>query len=587
MNKILFQERILAVGLLTGLPTIQHAQAQDKPNVIVIMTDDQGYGEMAAHGHPHLITPNMDKLWEKSVRLNNFHVDPTCAPSRSALMTGRYSGRVGVWHTVMGRNLLREDETTLAEVFHHAGYRTGIFGKWHLGDSYPYGATFRGFDDAIVHYAGGVGQTPDYWGNDYFDDHFNDNGEWRRFQGYCTDVWFNEALRFIKESKNHPFFLYLPTNAAHQTRPHVPERYKNLYADLDVHERLKIYWGMITNIDDNLGVLIDRLESWGLMDNTILLFMGDNGTCMGPRYWPENQQDDWSEQFNAGMRGNKGSHYDGGHRVFGFVYYPAGGIEGGRNVEQITAHIDLMPTLLEICGISAPDSVKFDGASLVPLLTGKSENWPKRTIFLHNQRVLDPVKWKDTSVMTDQWRLLDNKELYDMAKDPGQQNNIIDQYPDVTEKLRNVYNLWWDDISTRFNENTPLYIGSEYQNPVQLNSHDWMINDLSMLPWNQTHVLQGREGNGPWMVRIDKKGTYTFILRERPEVAEFPLTAVEVRLRIGDMFDKTKQVGKGATEVRFEVELDPGDTEIMTWLSNEDGSSRGAYYVKVFRMVDK
>jgi arylsulfatase A-like enzyme len=587
MLKIRSKHGIIAVGLLTGLPPIQQAQAQDKPNVIVIMTDDQGYGEMAAHGHPHLITPNMDKLWEKSVRLNNFHVDPTCAPSRSALMTGRYSGRVGVWHTVMGRNLLREDETTIAEVFHHAGYRTGIFGKWHLGDSYPYGARFRGFDDAVVHYAGGVGQTPDYWGNDYFDDHFNDNGEWRRFQGYCTDVWFNEALRFIRESKDQPFFLYLPTNAAHQTRPHVPERYKNLYADLDVHERLKIYWGMISNIDDNLGVLIDRLESWGLMDNTILLFMGDNGTCMGPNYWPDDQKDDWSEQFNAGMRGNKASHYEGGHRVFNFVYYPAGGINGGRNVEQITAHIDLMPTLLELCGISAPDSVAFDGTSLVPLLTGENDSWPERTLFLHNQRVLDPIKWKDTSVMTDRWRLVDSIELYDMTKDPGQLNNVIDQYPDVAEKLRHKYNLWWDDISTRFHEKTPLYIGSEQQNPVVLNSHDWMIDDLRMLPWNQTRVLQRPLSNGPWMVRIAEKGTYTFILRERPEAAGFPLTAVEAGLRIGDLFDKSKDVVPGATQVIFEAELEPGDTEIMTWLRDEDGTARGAYYVEVFRKVGK
>jgi arylsulfatase A-like enzyme len=167
-----------------------------------------------------------------SVRLENFHVDPTCAPTRASLMTGRYSARVGVWHTIIGRNLLREDETTLAEVFRDAGYRTGIFGKWHLGDSYPYAARFRGFDEAIVHGAGGVGQTPDYWGNDYFEDHYNDNGVWRPFQGYCTDVWFNEALRFIRESKEQPFFLYLPTNAAHQTRPHVPERYKDLYKDI-------------------------------------------------------------------------------------------------------------------------------------------------------------------------------------------------------------------------------------------------------------------------------------------------------------------------------------------------------------------
>jgi arylsulfatase A-like enzyme len=390
-----------------------------KPNVIIILTDDQGYGDIASHGHPHVITPNMDRLRDISVRLENFHVDPTCAPTRAALMTGRYSARVGVWHTVNGRNLLREDETTLAEVFKEAGYRTGIFGKWHLGDAYPYAARFRGFDEAIVHGGGGVGQTPDYWGNDYFEDHYNHNGVWRRFQGYCTDVWFREALRFINESKEQPFFLYLPTNAAHQTRPHVPERYKNLYKDLDVNDQLKIFWGMITNIDDNLGVMMDRLEHWGLLNNTILIFMGDNGTCMGPEKWPENEKADWSDRYNSGMRGNKGSHYDGGHRVFGYVYYPAAGIEGGRDIKHITAHIDLMPTLMELCDIPKPVHVEFDGTSLVPLLTGTYKEWPERTLFVHNQRVVDPIKWKQTSVMTDRWRLINNTELYDITTGPG------------------------------------------------------------------------------------------------------------------------------------------------------------------------
>jgi len=403
--------------------------AQHQPNVILIMTDDQGYGDIAAHGHPYLQTPNMDRLWDMSVRLENFHVDPTCSPTRSALMTGRYSGRVGVWHTVMGRNMLREDETTIAEIFSKAGYRTGIFGKWHLGDTYPYGAQFRGFDDAIVHYAGGVGQTPDFWGNDYFEDHYNHNGQWQRFQGYCTDVWFREALRFIRESRDQPFFLYLPTNAAHQTRPHVPERYKALYEDVDVPDQLKIFWGMVTNIDDNLGVMMDRLEHWGLLENTILIFMGDNGTTMGPDQWPDNRRAEWSGRFNAGMRGSKGSHYDGGHRVFGYVYYPPAGIEGGRDVNQLTAHIDIMPTLLELTGITPPESVEFDGKSLVPLLTGQDGEWPERTLFLHNQRVLDPIKWRNTSVMTDRWRFVDNTELYDIKQDPGQQNNIILDHP--------------------------------------------------------------------------------------------------------------------------------------------------------------
>jgi arylsulfatase A-like enzyme len=569
---------------LLGLATNAHEDIQ-KPNVIIILTDDQGYGDIASHSHPHVITPNMDRLRDISVRLENFHVDPTCAPTRASLMTGRYSARVGVWHTVNGRNLLREDETTLAEVFREAGYRTGIFGKWHLGDSYPYAARFRGFDEAIVHGAGGVGQTPDYWGNDYFEDHYNDNGVWRRYQGYCTDVWFREALRFVRESKEQPFFLYLPVNAAHQTRPHVPERYKDLYKDLEVNDRLKIFWGMITNIDDNLGVMMDRLEHWGLLDNTVLIFMGDNGTCMGPNFWPENEKADWSERYNSGMQGGKASHYDGGHRVFGYVYYPAAGIEGGRDIKHITAHIDLMPTLMELCKIRKPAHVEFDGTSLVSLLTGTHNNWPERTLFVHNQRVVDPIKWKQTSVMTDHWRLINNTELYDIQQDPGQQNNIIENHPEVTEKLRNDYELWWEDISQRFHETTPLYIGAEQQNPVQLNAHDWIMNELP--PWNQPHILERPTSNGTWRVRITDAGRYTFTLRERPEVAGFPLTAAQARLYIEDRIDEIKPVEKGATAVCFEVELEAGDTEVKTWLIEKDGTSRGAYFVEVNRLINR
>jgi arylsulfatase A-like enzyme len=566
---------------LLGLATNAQEDTQ-KPNVIIILTDDQGYGDIASHGHPHVITPNMDRLRDISVRLENFHVDPTCAPTRASLMTGRYSARVGVWHTIIGRNLVREDETTIAEVFRDAGYRTGMFGKWHLGDTYPYGARFRGFDDAIVHYAGGVGQTPDYWGNDYFEDHFNDNGVWRRFQGYCTDVWFDEALRFIRESRDQPFFLYLSTNAAHQTRQHVPERYKQIYKDVDTNDRLRIYWGMITNIDDNLGVMMERLGHWGLLNNTIILFMSDNGSCMGQRIYPEEQQDEWSERFNAGMKGNKSSHYEGGHRVFCFAYYPPAGIAGGRDINQVTAHIDIMPTLLDLCNIPEPDSIQFDGTSLVPLLKGNGDDWPERTMFVHNQRVLDPIKWKQTSVMTDNWRLIDNKELYDISTDPGQENDLIAAYPEIANRLSNEYESLWEDLSQRFGETTPLYIGAKQENPVVLNAHDWMIDEHP--PWNQPHILNRPVQNGPWRVKVAESGKYQFVLRERPEVANFPLTATGARLRIGNQVDERLDVTPGATGVYFDCELQAGDTDVQTWLTEDDGTAHGAFFVEVTRI---
>ncbi|MBX3745463.1 MAG: arylsulfatase [Verrucomicrobiae bacterium] len=581
MNRLLLRHGLaVLLGVMSAgaLP----AWAAGRPNVILILTDDQGYGDIAAHGHPHLITPNMDRLRAMGVSLSNFHVDPTCSPTRAALMTGRYSARVGVWHTIMGRNLLRADETTVAEVFRRAGYRTGIFGKWHLGDNAPYGARFRGFEDAIVHGGGGVGQTPDYWGNDYFEDHYNDNGSWRRFQGYCTDVWFREALRFIRESGTRPFFLYLPTNAAHQTRPHVAERYRALYEGLDVPEAARIFWGMITNLDDNLGVLLDRLGQWGLLENTVLVFMGDNGTTLGPGPWPVGEREAWNGRYNVGMRGAKGSQYEGGHRAFCYIHYAAGGMAGGREVPQLTAHLDIMPTLLEICGIPVPQDLALDGRSLVPLLRGEYAGWPERTLVVHNQRVLDPVRWKQTSVMTDRWRLVDDRELYDIAEDPGQRLNRIAEHPEVAARLRGFYEGWWKDVGARFHEAALLHVGSERQNPVQLDAHDWMTADGDPIPpWNQPHIVQRPLQNGPWRVRVERAGHYAFTLRERPEVAGFVLTAERARLKVGEWVDETRTVRPGSTGVRFLADLPEGDAEVRTWLMEAGGRSRGAYYVEV------
>ncbi len=572
---------LAAAGLPGRFARADGAGHDGPPNVLLIMTDDQGYGDIGAHGHPHLMTPVMDGLREESVRLEQFHaIDPTCSPTRAGLMTGRYSSRVGVWHTVMGRYMLREDEVTIADVFHDAGYRTAIFGKWHLGDTYPYAPRFRGFEHSVVHWGGGVGQAPDYWGNNYFEDHYHKNGEWKPFQGYCTDVFFNEALRFIEQHRDEPFFVYLPTNAAHQTHSNVPQRYADRYGDVDAPDRLKRFWGMISNLDDNLGVLLDRLDRWGLADNTIVVFMTDDGTTMPAGAWGDDPPEDWAEQYNAGLRGTKGSHYDGGHRVPCFIRYPNGGIEGGRDITRLAANIDLMPTLLELCGLSAPEDVAFDGDSLVPLLKGEGEDWPDRTLCLHNQRVLDPIKGRNWTVMTDRWRLVDGDELYDIQADRGQQDNIIDEHPEVAERLREAYEQWWEDISERFDESTRLYVGSEHENPVALSSHDWLLEGTQNIPWHQNSVRNRMESSGPWALRAVREGRYAFVLRERPAVAEYPLEAEEARLKVGE-HDITAEVEPGATEVRFEVELPEGDTTLQTWLIEDGEAVRGAYYVDV------
>ena len=281
--------RLLSIFLLSVLLYACSSQQEkvsnttDKPNVIIVITDDQGYGDLGHTGNPIIKTPALDKFSAESVNLTNYHVGTTCAPTRAGLLTGRNCNRNGVWHTIMGASILNADEVTLANVLQDNGYRTGMFGKWHLGDNYPFHPHNRGFDETLYHGGGGVGQTPDYWNNDYLDDTYFRNGVPEKKSGYCTDVWFDEAIKFIEASKEGPFFCYLSLNAPHGPY-NVPINYYNLYKDeTNISELQKRFYGMITNIDDNFDKLVNKLDGLGIAENTILIFTTDNGTAAGYR----------------------------------------------------------------------------------------------------------------------------------------------------------------------------------------------------------------------------------------------------------------------------------------------------------------
>jgi len=552
-----------------------------KPNVILVMTDDQGYGDLGCHGNSLIRTPNLDALYTRSLRLTDFHVGPTCAPTRASLMTGRYCNRTGVWHTIMGRSLLRRDEVTMADVFASGGYRTAIFGKWHLGDNYPMRPQDRGFQEVLIHGGGGVGQTPDYWGNDYFDDTYWHNGTVEKHTGYCTDVWFDGAMRFIEANRDRPFFVYLPTNAAHGPY-NVSVRYSGQYKGDEIPNAN--FYGMLTNFDENMGRLMDRLKALGLADNTVLIFMTDNGTAAGLQR---------GKGFNSGMRGAKGSEYDGGHRVPCFIRWPAGGLGGGKDVSRLTAHLDLLPTLIDLCGLSMPAGVKFDGTSIVPLLKGADGNWPDRVLITDSQRIEHPEKWRKSAVMTDRWRLINGRELYEIHADPGQQNDVAGEHPEAVHKLRTAYERWWADVSERFDEYCEIVLGSDRENPARLTCHDW---HADAPPWNQTHILKGSEANGFWAVDVVRAGDYEFALRRWPEEADVPISAAipggraipvrRARLAIADV-DLTASVATEAKEVIFRTRLKAGRTKLQTWFMSDDGTSRGAYFVYVTRVSEK
>ncbi len=562
-----------AAALFFGKRSGAEARKKRPPNVILVMPDDQGYGDLGCHGNSSIKTPNLDRLHAESVRLTNFHVSPTCAPTRAALMTGRYNSRTGVWHTIMGRSLLRKDEVTMADVFAAAGYRTGIFGKWHLGDCHPFRPQDRGFHESVVHGGGGVTQTPDFWGNDYFDDTYWHNGTPQKYTGYCTDVFFNEAMRFIDENRSRPFFCYLPPNAAHS--PYlVPKKYVELYKDKPVPNAA--FYGMITNIDENMGRLEKKLNELGIAGNTILIFITDNGTASG-----YGRRGGKEIGHNGGLRGTKGSQYDGGHRVPFFIRWPRGGLTGKKDINHVAAHIDVLPTLASLCGVKLPEGLDLDGADLSPLLKGTAKKWPDRAIVVESQRIEHPKKWRRCAVMTDTWRLVDGKKLYAMPKDRAQKNDVAAKHPEVVKRLRDAYERWWKHVSARFDEYCRIILGGK-QNPTHFTAHDWHGNQV---PWNQGMIRNERlMANGFWAVEIERDGRYEFTLRRWPVSAKKPIgDAKKARIQIAEA-DITKEVPKGAEKMTFTIPLQKGEAFLKTWLLYEGGKSRGAYYVAVRRV---
>ena len=571
---------VIALLLFSILPSASSLGADSRPNVVLVITDDQGYGDLGAHGNSMIKTPSMDQLYSQSARLTDFHVDPTCSPTRSALMSGRYSTRTGVWHTIMGRSLMSPDEFTIAEVFAAAGYRTGAFGKWHLGDNSPLRAQDQGFEDVFMHGGGGVGQGPDYWGNKYFDDTYFRMGVPEKVEGYCTDVWFSDAMRFIEQNRDAPFFAYISTNAPHG--PYlVDKKYSQPYVDQGVPATMSNFYGMITNIDENLGRLREKLKALELERNTILIFMTDNGSAAGWRA-PANAKGSW-QGFNAGMRGGKGSEYDGGHRVPFFIHWPAGGLSTGADVNQLSAHVDVLPTLVELCRIKDPAAKTRDGTSLVKPLYGNTRVLQDRTLLVHSQRVSNPEKWRKSAVMTNRWRLVNGRELYDMQDDPKQQSNVAESHPQVLEKMRGEYDEWWKSLSVVFDRYVRISLGSKAEPVTLLHSHDWHPTAGGNSPWHQNHVRNGFIGNGYWAVNVEQAGSYEVTLRRWPAQLDKPLEATMARVQVGEVSAEL-EVDAAATHASFKLDLPAGPARLQSWLSLPEGKQRGAFFVYIRRL---
>lgn len=453
--------------------------AGSKPNIILILTDDQGFPPVGSHGHPWLKTPNLDRLYGESSRFTRFLVAPTCAPTRSALLTGRDPMKNGVTHTILERERMTLAATTLPQVLKTAGYRSAIFGKWHLGDEDAYQPDHRGFDEAFIHGAGGIGQAydcscADVSGNKYFDPVIRHNGKFVQTNGFCTDVFFSAALGWIRRMKDSgtPFFVYLTPNAPHG--PYfAPEKNAKRFADLGFPPDCAGFYGMIENIDENVGRLFAKLAEWQLDASTLVIFMSDNGMTGGGSGRPNKPLAEGFPYFNAGMKGLKGSADEGGVRVPFYLRWP-GRIAPGRDVSTVAAHIDVFPTLAALAGAALPGS-QVEGRSLLPLLEGSPPPWPDRYLFTHVGRWpagANPDDFRDVNfaVRNQRFRLVgpagkakntgvsDPKpSLYDMEADPGQTRNVIDQFPEIASQMRKAYEAYWNDCRPLLvNENAPM-----------------------------------------------------------------------------------------------------------------------------------
>lgn len=562
------------------------------PNVILVMTDDQGYGDLSCHGNPILKTPNLDQLHSESIRFTDFHVSPFCTPTRAALMTGNHPGYTGAYRTSSGRTMMHPDEKTAANLFSDAGYVTGMVGKWHLGDNAPHRPQDRGFQHVLWHRCGGIGQASDYWGNDYFDDTYeratpeNKQGKFEKFDGYCTDVWFKEGLRFIEKNQNKPFFLYLALNAPHGPY-YVGSKWARPYLGNEQVANANFY-GMVANIDHNMGILRRRLDELELSDNTILIFMTDNGTAAGARF--KGLDSEAVAGYNAGMRGKKSSIYDGGHRVPFFIYWPKGQLTGGRDIDTLAAHIDVLPTLADLCGIQLSPDYQPDGLSLKPLLKGSKKPWPRKhhIVQFHGGAggsALPPQPAVDSVVMTERWRLVTREKpfLYDIQADPAQRQDLSDDFPDVVQHLQKLYQPFWDKISPRM---TPVRIdlGHSAEKPAKLCSQDWYMKRGNP-PWWFGSIRKLPKVTGPWMVNVKQKGRYALTLRQWPSEAEKPLVATRAKVMIAGQ-ECEMAVPSGCKAVKMELNLPAGPTELWTYLYDESGKTGGAYFTDVERLED-
>lgn len=528
------------------------ATAQKPMNVVFVLSDNQSYYEMSCHGHQDLKTPHLDRLAKQSVEFSHFYAPPYCSPSRSVIMSGRYAMRSGVFTTIAGRSIMHRQETTLAQILKQQNYRTAIFGKWHLGYSYPYRAQDRGFEEVFVHGGGGVGQMEDYYGNTLFDTTFLHNDQVVKSKGYCTDTLFDKAIDFVSQHKEETFFCFVSTPVTHS--PHFgPKELVEELKQKGFEKNAELY-GQIINLDENIGRLMTHIDELDLSENTIFIFASDQG--MSDRGAPHGEQ-------------KLGLGFDPAHHVPFMIRMP--GLEP-RVTSRLAGMIDFFPTILDLCNIEVPEYV--DGMSLKPLL--HQNGWPDdRTLIIQCPRSRVATKWKNSSVKTERWRLVDGEKLYNIKQDPRQSNNIADQFPEVVKKLRAAYEDYWADLPEQETTLSRMVLGAIGGERISLSAMEWYKGDS---PWNHKHFQSN--ANGAWAIEVAKECKYQFKCYIYPKEADKPMGITKAKIKVGTQSLET-DVDPNSRFVSFELHLKKGQYDLETLLVDVQNKTRGALFIHI------
>jgi arylsulfatase/arylsulfatase A len=552
--------------------------AKDRPNIVIMMTDDQGYGDIGAHGNPYLKTPNIEAIGEQGLEMTNFMTYPNCSATRAGLLTGRYPYRAGVTAVTQVDHFMRGSETTIAEVLRDSGYRTGIFGKWHLGDNHPMRPTDQGFQEALVHKGGGIGQAAGPANNTYFDPILEHNNVSKKYKGYCDDIFADAAIDFMAKKDSKPFLLYLATNLPHLPLQ-VPDKLAEPYRKMGLHEDNALVYGMIDSIDYNVGRVMNKLKTLGLEKNTIVLFLSDNG----PRH-RRTKNDSYPGRWTANLRGTKTSVYDAGIRVPFYVQWP-GKIAPRKQAANMGAIIDLFPTLLDAADVKVPKNIKIDGRSLLSLWTkDETKTLEERDFVVQMHYGPTPFKYMHFALRTPKYKLVSphdfphgivhqptdnvlenvvkNLELYDMENDPSERINIAKQHPKIVDEMLERYEDWFDDVTEERDAAgiEKISIGTKSQPNVTLSRFDWGgPRVISRFDYGGPRVIEDNQ-LGYWQIR-STQGLYN-VSFDLPEIIEDGVAHLKYK-----NIHLNKKVKKGQEKVSFtKVRLPEGEGNFHAYI---------------------